>query len=417
MDDQMRAVTAGLDNALRDELAEAYRDLHSHPELSFQEHRTSRVIARELAADGYEVTTEVGRTGVVAVLRNGPGPTVLARADIDALPVAEQTGLPYASTVVGTDPDGTSVPVMHACGHDLHTVWLLGAARLLAAARQHWSGTLLLVFQPAEELVAGAAAMVADGLFDRFGTPVVTLAQHVVGALPAGVVAYRTGTLMAASDSLRVRVFGRGGHASRPDATIDPVVIAAAIVLRLQTIVARELAPAEAAVVTVGSIQAGTKDNIIPDTADLHINVRSFDEAVRDRVLASVERIVKAEANASGAVREPELTLSHSAPLLTCPAQAVETTIAAIRAHLGPDQVRLMPDPISASEDFGVLGTAAGAPSVYWCVGGTDPRLMATGDVPYNHSPHFAPTLEPTLATGVHTMVAACLAWLGSPQP
>ncbi|MGE5829504.1 MAG: amidohydrolase, partial [Micromonosporaceae bacterium] len=308
------SVLAPLDE-IRDGLADLYRDLHAHPELAFAEHRTAAVIAERVRELGYEVTTGVGRTGVVAVLRNGPGPVVLLRADMDALPVTEATGLPYASTERVRDRDGTEVGVMHACGHDLHVAWLVGALDLLERAREQWSGTLLGVFQPAEESGGGARAMVEDGLFDRFGRPDVVLGQHVVPQ-PAGAIAYRPGPAMASSDALDIRLFGRGGHGARPETTVDPVVMAAATVLRLQTVVAREVAGVDTAVVTVGAIHAGTKHNIIPAEAELRVTVRAFTEPVRRRVLDAVARIVRAESAASGAVREPEITAVGHYPVL-----------------------------------------------------------------------------------------------------
>ncbi|WP_017591526.1 amidohydrolase [Nocardiopsis potens] len=403
---------------IRDDLAGLYRDLHAHPELSYAEHRTAAEVARRAGAAGYEVATGVGGTGVVAVLRNGDGPTVLLRADMDALPVEEKTGLPYASTATGTAADGTEVPVMHACGHDMHTVCLLGALDVLAAGADSWSGTVLAVFQPAEELATGAAAMVDDGLFERFGTPDVTLGQHVA-PLPAGWVGCHPGAAFAATDSLRVRMFGRGGHGSRPETTVDPVVMAASTVMRLQTVVSREVAAGDAAVVTVGSLRAGTKENIIPDEAELQINVRSFDTKVRARVLEAVTRIVKAEAAASGADREPEITPFNAFPLLYNDESAMARTGAALRAELG-DAAVVDPGPVSGSEDFGRFGTAAGAPTCYWLFGGADPEVFRTAfeggtldrDVPSNHSPHFAPVVEPTLSTGVRALTAAALAWL-----
>ena len=247
---------------IRGDLTELYEDLHANPELSFAEHRTAAEVARRLEALGLEVATGVGRTGVVGVLRNGDGPTALLRADFDALPVLEQTGLDYASTKRGTDSDGNDVPVMHACGHDMHVTCLIGALDLLAHARESWSGTVLAVFQPAEEVGAGAQAMVDDGLFERFGTPDVCLGQHVF-PFPAGTVGWISGPSMSAADGLRVTLFGRGAHGSQPENSVDPVVMAAATVMRLQTVVSREVAPADRAVVTVGAIRAGTKDNII----------------------------------------------------------------------------------------------------------------------------------------------------------
>src|SRR6185437_2688518 len=282
------------------------KDIHSHPELSMQENRTAGIAADHLRAAGYDVTTAVGKTGVVGVLRNGDGPTIMLRADMDALPVREATGLPYASHVT-MDQNGKSVPVMHACGHDMHVTWLIGVATLMAKNRNRWRGTLMAVFQPAEETGAGAQAMIDDGLFRRFPKPSAILGQHVmVGS--SGEIGTRSGVITSAGDSFEVRMFGRGAHGSMPQASIDPVIMAASTVLRLQTIVSRELAPTEAAVVTVGSLQAGTKENVIPDEAVIKLNVRSFDEAVRARVLAAIERIVNAEAAASGAPKAPEIT-------------------------------------------------------------------------------------------------------------
>ncbi|WP_406101384.1 amidohydrolase [Streptomyces sp. NBC_01003] len=293
-----------------------YRDLHSHPELSMQEHRTAGIVAAELRGQGWEVTEGVGGTGVVGVLRNGEGPVVALRADMDGLPVREATGLDYASTDTALSPDGEPVPLMHACGHDLHTAALLGATGQLAAHRELWRGTLLAIFQPGEETAAGARAMLADGLLERFPRPDVVLGQHV-GPLPLGSVATRPGVVMAAADSLRARLLGRGGHGSAPHATVDPVVMAAATVMRLQGIVAREVSPTESAVVTVGSLRAGTKENIIPDEAELKINIRTFDAAVRERVLAAVRRTVEGEAATSGAPRPPEFSEINSFPLLS----------------------------------------------------------------------------------------------------
>jgi amidohydrolase len=410
-------VLDGLDRMLG-ALEERYVDLHRHPELSYQETRTAGLVADRLGGLGYRVTTGVGGTGVVGVLDNGIGPGVLLRADMDALPVAEETGLPYASTATATDADGRRVPVMHACGHDMHVTWLLGAAELLAAARESWRGSLAVVFQPAEEFGGGAQAMVDDGLFDLVREPEVVLGQHVAPA-PAGLLLHRAGTLMAGSDSLRIRLFGRGGHGSRPETTVDPIVMAAATVLRLQTVVSRELAATDPAVVTVGAINAGTQDNVIPAEAELRVNVRSFDTHVRRRALDAVERIVRAEAAASGAPRDPELTVTHSFPVTVNDPPATRRLVTALTGHFGADY--LVEAPLATgSEDFGVLGASCGAPSVFWFVGGTDAGAFAeaeaTGrletDVPSNHSPHFAPVPHPTIAAGVRTLVTAALAWL-----
>ncbi|MEU6995415.1 amidohydrolase [Streptomyces sp. NPDC046465] len=400
----------GLD-AIKDDLAGLYRDLHAHPELSFEEHRTAAELARRAASYGYEVTTGVGRTGVVAVLDNGAGPTVLLRADMDALPVTERTGLPYAS---GTDG------VMHACGHDMHVTCLLGALRLLADARADWSGRIVAVFQPAEEAGQGAREMVDDRFYERFGTPDVVLGQHVA-PLPAGVIGAHAGPAFAATDAWRVRLFGKGGHASRPETSTDPVVMAAATVMRLQTVVSREIAGGETAVVTVGSMRAGTKHNIIPDEAELQLNIRTYTPEVRARVLAAVERIVKGEAVAAGAEKEPEITAIDTFPVVTNDADAVGRTMAAIGAVIGQERV-IDPGQVTGSEDVGVFATAAEreVPLCYWLFGGADPAEVAAAqragtferDIPSNHSPFFAPLVEPTISTGVTALTAGALAWL-----
>ena len=399
------------------ELTGVYRDLHAHPELGFRETRTAGIVAEQLTALGYRVTTGVGGTGVVGLLGNGAGPVVMLRADMDGLPVAEETGLPYASTDTGVDREGRDGPVMHACGHDMHMSCLLGAAQVLANDRNRWSGTLMLVFQPAEELGQGAKAMVRDGLFERFEPPAVLLGQHVA-PFPAGLLAIRPGTAFAASDSLRVRLFGRGGHGSRPESAIDPVVLAAGTVLRLQTIVSRELAAAESAVLTVGALHAGTAANVIPDDAELLLSIRTFDLGVRSRVLAAVERIVRGEAAAAGATRDPEVLTIESFPAVVNDIAASARTTGVWQEWLGPGRV-IDPGPIPGSEDVGVLATAAGCPCVFWLLGGADPALFANGldldvlrNIPSNHSPRYAPVIEPTLTMGVGALVRAALAWL-----
>jgi amidohydrolase len=408
-------VVSGLDEIMG-ELEDFYRDLHQHPELSMQEHRTAGKAAERLRAAGYDVTTGVGGTGVVGVLRNGDGPTVMLRADMDALPVKEETGLPYASAASATDADGNTVPVMHACGHDMHVAWLVGAATLLASARDAWQGTIMAVFQPGEEIAAGAQAMIDDKLFERFPKPRVILGQHVMPGV-AGEITYRAGTTQAAADSLEVRMFGRGAHGSMPESAVDPVVMGAATVLRLQTIVAREIAPAQAAVVTVGALQAGTKDNVIPDDAVLKINVRSFDNDVRGQVLDAITRIVNAEAAASAAPKPPQITITEHYPLLVNDPEQTTKVTAALRAELGDDRVHELTAPRAASEDFGSFGTEWGVPSVFWYVGGTDAdvyrRAEQAGrvaqDIPTNHNPRFAPVIHPTLETGVEAVIAATL--------
>ncbi|MCI2423712.1 amidohydrolase [Saccharopolyspora sp. K220] len=413
------AVLGRLDD-IRAELTELYKDLHANPELSFGEHRTAAEVARRLQALGLEVATGVGYTGVVGVLRNGEGPTVLLRADFDALPVLEQTGLDYASTQRGTDPDGNDVPVMHACGHDMHVTCQLGALDLLVTARDRWSGTVVAIFQPAEEIGAGAQAMIEDGLFDRFPKPDVCLGQHVF-PFEAGSVGVISGPSMSAADGLKITMFGRGAHGSQPQNAIDPVVMASATVMRLQTVVSREVAGDDTAVVTVGAIKAGTKDNIIPDQAELRVNIRSFDEQVRERMIGAVERIVRAEALASGAEREPEFERLTDFPVLVNNPEATDRTAAALRKQLGDEQVRQL-DPVTGSEDVGIFGTEADVPTCYWFFGGVEPAKYLAAkqagslsrDIPSNHSPFFAPVIEPTLTTGVTAMTAAALEWLAA---
>ena len=405
-----------LDGLLSD-LEALYKDVHSHPELSMQETRTAGLAADRLRAAGYEVTTEVGKTGIVGLLRNGDGPTVMLRADMDALPIQEATGLPYASNATATDREGKMVPVSHMCGHDMHVTWLAGATKLMAEARTSWRGTLMAVFQPAEETGEGAQAMIDDGLFKRFPKPDVVLGQHVMVG-PSGTVAGRAGAITSAADSLQIRLFGRGAHGSMPQASIDPVVMAASTVLRLQTIVSREVAAAEAAVLTVGVLQAGTKENVIPDEAIIKLNVRTFDAGVRQRVLAAIERIANAEAAASGAPRPPEITTIDQYPLNVNNQDAAKRVAEAFRGHFGAERVREA-GPAPASEDFGSFGSEWDVPSVFWFVGGTDPKTYAKAkeankinELPVNHSPKFAPVLHPTLQTGVEALVVAARAWL-----
>lgn len=416
------ARTDGLERLLADlpdmlpALEAAYKDVHAHPELSMQENRTAAIAAKHLADHGYEVSSGIGQTGVVGLLRNGDGPTVMLRADMDALPIREDTGLDYASTASTKDAAGNVVPLAHACGHDMHVAWLMGASALFARNRTAWKGTLIVLFQPGEETAQGARAMIDDGLFNRFPKPDVVLGQHVMVG-PAGTVAGSAGPITSAADSLQIRLFGRGAHGSMPQASIDPIIMAASTVLRLQTIVSREVAATEAAVVTVGVLQAGTKENVIPDEALIKLNVRTFDEGVRARVLAAITRIVHAEAQASGAPRPPEITPLDSYPLNVNDKAASDRVAAAFRAHFSPDRVHHT-GPAPASEDFGCFGTEWNAPSVFWFVGGTDPEIHASAkaegrlnDLPVNHSPKFAPVLHPTLKTGVEAMAAAAMAW------
>lgn len=400
------------------ELGAVYKDIHQHPELSMQEARTAGIAAAAMARCGYAVTRDVGGTGVVCVMENGSGPVVMLRADMDALPMAEHTGLPYASTTTARDADGGEVGVAHACGHDMHVTWLIGAGRMLAARRAAWRGTLLLVFQPGEETAEGAQAMVDAWGEGRFPRPDIILGQHVMVG-EAGTLSYRPGVTLSAGDSLKIRLFGRGSHGSQPQTAIDPVIMAAATTLRLQTIVSREVAPTEPAVLTIGSLQAGTKENIIPDDATLKLNLRTFNEDTRDDMLRSIRRICCAECDASGAPRPPEFTTINRYPLTENDAAATRRVAAAFGSEFG-DRASLAPAPASASEDFSVFGRTWGVPYVFWFVGGTDPATYARArrdrtinQLPSNHSPQFAPAIHPTLETGLKAMLAAAGAWLG----
>jgi amidohydrolase len=399
------------------ELEALYKDLHRHPELSMQEVRTAQIVAETMQALGYEVTRNVGVTGVVCVMANGAGPTVMLRADMDALPMSEDTGLEYASSVTAYDADGVEVGVAHSCGHDLHVTWMLGVARVLSASRSAWRGTLMIVFQPGEETAEGARGMVRDWGEGRFPKPEIILGQHVMVG-PAGTVSYRPGVTLSAGDSLKIKMFGRGSHGSQPQTSIDPVIMAAATTLRLQTIVSREIAPSEPAVLTIGSLQAGTKENIIPDDATIKLNVRTFNEDTRESMLASIRRICCAECEASGAERPPEFTTINSYPLTQNDVVATQKLAEAFTAHFGAN-ASLAPGPASASEDFSIFGRAWGVPYVFWFVGGTDPAAYAKAEqektvnkIPSNHSPKFAPHIHPTLETGLQAMLTAALAWL-----
>lgn len=400
------------------DLEALYIDLHRHPELSFQETRTAGVITRELTALGLEFVEGLGKTGVATIIRNGEGPVVWLRADMDALPVEEQTGLDYASTARGTDPAGNDVPVMHACGHDMHVTALLGALENLQSSRADWSGTVVAVFQPAEEYGAGAQAMIADGVLDAFPRPDIVLGQHLT-PLPAGTIGVRPGTQMAASDGLTVTLLGRGGHGSRPHATIDPIVMAAATVMRLQTVVSREVDPREMAVVTVGSIHAGLKNNIIPAEATLELSLRYPNEPARADILARVERVIRAEAAASGAEKPPVIRVDHSLPPTINDDDATARLTAAFDRAFGAGTV-IDPGMFTGSEDVSWFAREAGVPLVFWFWGGLDPQqyldAVARGtvneDIPTNHSPFFAPILHPTIERGVDALVVAAKEFL-----
>lgn len=430
-----RAPAPGVPSGVLARAAELYVALHRDPELSGAEERTAARFAAALRGAGLDVTGGVGGHGVVGVLRNGPGPVVMLRAELDALPVREATGLPYASEATAPGPDGGTVPVMHACGHDAHLAALAGAADRLAAAADGWSGTLVAVGQPAEETLSGAAAMLADGLYERFPAPSRVLAQHLV-PLPAGMVAHAEGPLLAGSVTLRVVLHGRGGHAGAPQLAADPVVTAAAVVLRLQTIVSREAAPGEPLVVTVGSLRAGAPGagNVIADRATLEVTVRAFGDAALDRAERAVRRIVRAEAAAAPepAPPEPEFSvLSRSCP--TVPDTGLTAAVrAAHHTAFGPHRVTRW-QPSLATEDFALYGesgrTLHGVPGIrtaYWMLGATGPRTWARtpgptpatrlAALPPNHSPRFAPHPRLTLETGIAALTSAAQAAFEAPE-
>jgi hippurate hydrolase len=384
---------------------ELYRDLHAHPELSGQEHRTATVVAERLGAAGIAVQRLGG--GVVGVLENGPGPVVLARADMDALPVTELTGLPYASSEIATDGTGAVVGVSHACGHDVHVACLLGATELLAQGSSTWSGTFVALFQPAEETASGARSMVEAGLAGAIPRPDVAFAQHVLG-LQAGTIGMQVGPVLSAGDSIRITLHGKGSHGSMPHLSVDPVVLAAAVVLRLQTVVAREVAPGELAVVTVGSVVAGTKSNVIADRAVLLVNVRTYDDEVRGTVLAAIERIVRGECEAAGSPQPPTFEYYDQYPLTDNDAGVAAVVTRAFREHFGDGRVVDL-GRVPASEDFSRIPDAFSIPYCYWGIGGFPPGVEA----PPNHSPYFAPVVQPTLDTGTAALVVAALSHLG----
>ncbi len=399
-------------NAVYPEVQALYVDLHRNPELSFQEQQTSAKLAERLRALGYEVSTNIGKTGVVAVLPNGTGPTVLVRTDMDALPVQEKTGLEFASKVMAKNSAGETVPVMHACGHDVHMSSWFGTAKLLAGNRQRWHGTLVLIAQPAEELGEGAAAMLKDGLFTRFPRPDFALAFHDDSGIPAGQVGYVSGYATAASDDVDIRIYGRGGHGAVPQSTVDPIVIAARTVLALQTIVSREKDPLEPAVVSIGSIHGGTKENIIPDEVRLQLTVRTYKEAVRKQVLAAIARIAKGEALAANAPREPEVKVTPGLHATYNDPQLTARVTAALKRTLGDANVYEVP-PKMVSEDFSEYGLA-GVPSFMFFVGGVNPEKFAAAKesgtpLPSLHSPLWAPEVEPTLKTALLTETTAVL--------
>ncbi len=395
-----------------------YQDLHQNPELSFQETRTAGLIADRLRALGYDVHEGIGPTGLVGILRNGEGTTVLARADMDALPVEELTDLPYRSKHTTADATGAQVHVMHACGHDMHVTCLLATAELLANNKDAWSGTFIPLFQPAEEVGTGAKSMIDGGLADIIPTPDVALGQHLV-PLPYDVVASRPGPAMSAADSIRVTLHGRGTHGSMPHGGIDPITLGGAIVQRLNGIVSRELRPGTFAVVTVGSFQAGSKSNIIPADAVLLLNIRAYSERVRAKLKESIERIIIAECEASDTPQPPDFEYYDQFPLTDNTEEVYDHVSAAFTEYFG-DKSTLM-TPSTGSEDFSDIPVALGAPFLFWNFGGTDPDVYATAaaagrlaqDIPSNHSGYFAPVMGPAIDNGTKAMVVAVMSYLG----
>lgn len=407
------------------QLVSTYKALHAAPELSYYEAKTSAFLAQQLRALGYEVTENVGKYdrpewkpyGVVAVMKNGAGPTVLVRSDMDALPVEEKTGVPYASTVKTKNDAGQEVSVMHACGHDIHMTTLLGTAKMLAQLKDQWRGTLILIGQPAEETVGGAKGMLADGLYSRVPRPDFAIALHSSADLKAGTIGYVPGYAMANSTSVEITVRGLGGHGSRPESTKDPIVVAAQTILALQTIVSRETSPLDPAVVTVGSIHGGAKSNIIPDEVKLLLTVRSYKEDVRKRILASIERITKNVASAAGIPddRAPIVKISETeyTPATYNDPQFTERLARVFEKALGAGNVMQAP-PVMAAEDFGRFSLDQQIPSSLFWLGTVDPAKVEesrkTGKpLPSLHSSLFAPLPEPTLRNGVKGMTAAVL--------
>lgn len=402
----VQQILSDLDST-RDARESLYKHFHQHPELSLQEHQTAAKIQEELEAYGIEVI-RIGDTGVVGVIKNGAGPVVAMRGDIDGLPMAEQSGKDYAAAGVTQVDENTGVdtPVAHTCGHDVHIVSLLGAAQSLNDHRDAWAGTFLAVFQPAEENAAGARAMVAAGIVDKLPKPDVYLGQHVLGSLPGGAVGTRSGAMLSAAASIEITIHGKGSHGSMPNLGVDPIVLGSAIVMRLQSIVAREIAAKETAVITVGSFHAGTKSNIIPDSAVLQLNTRAYDTGVATHLHEAIERIVRKECEASRSPKEPEFRYYDQYPLTENHEEPTAKVRAAFDDYFGENSTDLAPIP--ASEDFSVIPDAFDSPYSYWGLGGFADHENAPG----NHSPFFAPDIHPTLDRGIEAIVVAASPWL-----
>ena len=409
---QKAQIDAGLDKAYG-HLDALYKDIHEHPELGFQETRTAAKLAAEMRALGFEVTEHVGGTGIVAIFRNGPGPMVMVRTELDALPLEEKTGLPYASHATQMW-NGKPTPVDHACGHDIHMAAWMGAAQQLVAMKGQWHGTLMFIGQPAEEVVGGARAMLKDGLFTRFGKPDVGFAQHVSNG-PVGQISYRAGVNSSAADGFEIDFKGRGAHGSRPQVSIDPVLEASRFVVDVQSVVAREKDPAAFGVLTVGSIQSGSAGNIIPDSALVRGTIRSYDDETRVKLKSGLARTAKAVADMAGAPA-PTVTFDAGASAVVNDAGVTARTAPVFKAAFGERAV-VAPGPGSASEDYSEF-IIAGVPSLFWGLGGYDPKVIADyaarhEPLPSNHSPQFAPAPEPAIRTGVEAMTLAVLNVLG----
>lgn len=400
-------------------LESLYENLHRHPELSQHETATAARLAQELRSLGFEVTTGVGGTGVVGVLRNGQGPTVMLRTELDALPVPEKTGLPFASRVTAKNDAGEEVPVMHACGHDAHMTCWVGTAKLLAAMKDRWHGTAIFIAQPAEEQAKGARAMLDDGLLKRFPRPDAALAVHDTPELPAGTIGYTPEAACSGSDSVDVTIYGRGGHGASPHTTVDPIVLAARTILGWQTLVSRENNPLDFAILTVGAIQGGTRYNIIPDEVKLQLSLRFFREEVRTRLLDGIARIARGEAASAGAPREPAVAVAESCPVTHNDPKLLERVLPALRRELGADNVALAA-PFTSSEDFSEYGRA-GISTVYLRLGAADPQGFAQAraagrTLPSLHTSTYAPDREPTIKTGIRAETAMMLELLQPPR-
>lgn len=382
-----------------------YKYFHQHPELSMKEDHTAQTIIDILSKAGIE-TKRVGKTGVVAEIKNGEGPVVAMRADIDALPIKENSGKDYTSTVSTQDENGKTVGVSHACGHDFHISSLLGALKAFNKHKDAWRGTYIGVFQPGEETAQGAKYLVENGITSMIAKPDVYLGQHVLGAIPAGTVGIRSGAFLTTAASIRVHIFGKGSHGSMPELSVDPVVVASSIVLKLQTIVSRELAAKDYAIVTVGALNAGSKSNIIPDDAELLINTRTYSEDTQKFVHSAIERIVRGECNLARCPKEPEFTYYDRYPLTNNDEASVYRVRKAFDEYFGENSVQISKQ--SASEDFSIVANAFNTPYAYWGLGGFEDMKNAPG----NHNPAFAPDLQPTLNRGLESAVVAACAWL-----